>query len=129
MKKSALFFSLLLFTGFISASIVWAKASYNVKVPLPGASKANLKLQVNTLPSVYTSATIKVPKCNKFFVSDTAIVKQPYDLIREDDRFVSGFWEEQWAVKACGQTVYVPIVFIIEPEGTTFVIENSKVHF
>jgi hypothetical protein len=92
MKKFTLFFSLLLVTGLISANIVWAKTSYNVKVPLPGASKANLKLQVNTLPSVYTAAAIKVPNCKKFSVTDTAIIKQPYDLIKENDRFVSGFW-------------------------------------
>ncbi len=113
----------------LSAGIVLAKTTYNVKVPLPGVSKANVQLQTDAILSVYTAASIKVPNCNKFSIYDTAILKQPHDLIKKDGKLVSGFWEEQWAVKACGQNVYVPIEFIIEPDGTTFVIENSKVHF
>ena len=128
MKKFVFIFCFLL--GIIlSAGIVLAKTTYNMRVPLPGASKASTKLQTDALLSVYTAASIKAPNCNKFSIYDTAILRQPYDLIKKDDKFVSGFWEEQWAVRACGQNVYVPIEFIIEPEGTTFVIENSKVHF
>ena len=128
MKKFAFIFCLFL-SSILSVGIVLAKTSYNIKVPLPGTSKANTKLQADALIPVYTAAAVKVPNCNKFSIYDTAIIKQPYDLIKQDGKFVSGFWEEQWAVRACGQNVYVPIEFIIEPDETTFVIENSKIHF
>ncbi len=125
--KKILLFSLL--CSLVVSSSVSAKITYNARVPLPGASKANLKLQADTLMPVYTAAGIKVPKCTKLSIYDTAILKQPHDMVMEDGKYVSGSWSEQWAVKACGQNVYVPIEFVLDKDGATYLIDNSKVHF
>lgn len=108
---------------------VLAKSTYSYKLPLPGATKANVKLQGDTLLPVYTSASIKMPYCNKFSIYDTAVLKQPKNLVKENDQYVSGNWTEQWAVKGCGQNVYVPVNFVIDKSGTSYFIDNSKVHF
>ena len=118
---------LLLFV--MSVGMVYAKVTYNVKLPLNGVTKANIKLQGDTLMPVYTAASIKVPSCNKLSITDTAILKQPHDLIKKGDKYVSGSWTELWTVKACGQNVYVPVEFVLDSEGTTYMIDNSKVHF
>ena len=125
MKKILLVFLFL----FIFSPLALAKINYDVKLPLKGATKANLKLQSDTLMAVYTSASIKMPYCNKLSIYDTAIIKQPKNLKKEGDKYVSGNWTEQWAVKACGQNVYVPVNFVIDENGASYFIENSKVHF
>lgn len=125
MKKLLMVFLFLL----VFSPFALAKINYDMKLPLRGATKANSKLQADTLMAVYTAASIKMPYCSKFSIYDTAIIKQPKDLKKENGNYISGSWTEQWAVKACGQNVYVPINFVIDESGTSYVIENSKVHF
>ena len=113
----------------LSAIAAFAKVSYNIKLPLAGVTHANTKLQGDILMPVYTAASIKVPSCNKLSIVDTAILKQPHNLVKDGDNYVAGSWSEQWTVRACGQNVYIPIDFLIDETGTTYVIENNKVHF
>ena len=120
---------LVLMLLFLFAPSVCAKINYDTKLPLRGTTKANAKLQADTMFAVYTAASVKMPYCSKFSITDTAILKQPKNLVKEGDMYVSGNWTEQWAVKACGQNVYVPINFVIDKSGTSYFIENNKVHF
>lgn len=124
MKK---IFCLLIILSF--GSCAWCKTSYNYKLPLPGATKADAKLQGDTLLPVYTSASVKLPKCEKMSVIDTAILKQPYNTKFENGKYIEGVWKEQWTVKGCGQNVYIPVNFIIEKSGTTYMINQKEVHF
>ena len=124
MKK---FFMLFLFLCL--GCSVFAKTTYNYKLPLPGATKANVKLQGDTLLPVYTSAAAKMPNCTKMSVIDTAILKQPYNTKIENGKYVDGIWKEQWTVKGCGQNIYVPINFVIDKSGTTYMIDQKEVHF
>ena len=124
MKK---FFVLSLVLSF--GCCVWAKSSYNYKLPLPGATKADVKLQGDTLLPVYTSATSKMPNCAKMSVIDTAVLKQPYNTKMENGKYIEGTWKEQWTIKGCGQNVYVPVNFIIDKSGTTYTINQKDVHF
>lgn len=124
MKK---FFVLIAVLSF--GSSVFAKSTYNYKLPLPGATKANAKLQGDTLLPVYTSATSKMPNCGKLSIVDTAVLKQPYNTKSENGKIIEATWKEQWTVKGCGQNVYVPVNFIMENGGTTYMINQKDVHF
>ena len=115
MKNLLLVFLFLL----VVTPFAFAKINYDTKLPLRGATKANAKLQSDTLMAVYTAASVKMPYCNKFIISDTAIIKQPRD----------NSWTEQWTVRGCGQNVYVPVEFVLDETGATYIINNSKVHF
>ena len=119
----------ILLTIFLSGCSVLAKTSYNYNLPLAGATKADTKLQGDTLLPVYTSASSKIPNCAKMSVIDTAILKQPYNTKLENGKYVEGTWKEQWTVKGCGQNVYVPVNFIIDKSGTTYMINQKDVHF
>jgi len=118
---------LLVVVFILSISVTYAKAFYNGKLPLPGASRADINLQSDTFMDVYSAASLKVTDCSKFAIIDTAILKQPHEVEKNGSKFKA--WSEQWTVKACGQKVFVPIEFLTKESDTTHVIENSRVHF
>lgn len=116
-------FCSLLFIG--TSALAKPELSYNL--PLPGGTLGNEKLQYDTLMPVYTMAQIKVQDCGKFYVSNTKVTKQPYDLKTENGAYVDGKWEELWTVSACGKKVYVPVRFILDRTGATWAIGEKNV--
>lgn len=114
-----IFISLLLFTAILPAATA---DEFGTKVPLNGATLANTKLQYDTLMPVYSAVGIRVRSCKDMHVTDTFVKKQPYNLKMENGQYTQGQWEEIWRVNACGKVADVPIKFVIDPTGTSYMI-------
>lgn len=96
-------------------------------LPLPGGTLGNVKLQADTLVPVYASASQLVKNCKDLSISNTKVTKQPYNLKTQNGSYTAGRWEELWTVDACGEKVDVPIEFILDPTGATYVITQNEV--
>lgn len=104
-------------------------ASINgTKVPLPGKTIANTKLQVDTLMPAQLAASILVKNCGKFTVTDTVVIQQPKDLVVKNNMYVGGNWREKWTINACGTNVYIPITFVMNNTGTSYIINQKEVY-
>ena len=101
--------------------------SYNTNVPLPGESVANQKLQYDTLMSVYMAVGTQVANCENMKVVNTKVTKQPYNLKYRGQQVVGGLWEELWSVNACSKIYDVPIKFILDETGASYVISPQNV--
>lgn len=113
--KKILISMLVLFGGVVFAQ----EPKINTKLPLPGATLCNTKLQYDTLIPAYTAANLKVGNCNNLSITNTKVLKQPSN----------GNWKEEWVINACGKQVYVPITFILDSRGATYMISPKDVHF
>lgn len=78
-----------------------------------------MKLQYDTLIPVYSAANLKTENCNNFSIINTKVLKQPSN----------GNWKEEWVVNVCGKNVYVPITFIFDNYGATYMISPKEIHF
>lgn len=103
---------------FLSLSAVVFAYDYNISLPLPGKSIADIKLQQNTLFTAYMFGhRIAVPECEKFDIIDTQVSKAK----------VGNKWQEVWTLKACSKTALIPINFELKPEGATYAIDPMGV--
>ena len=116
-KVFILFISLI-----ITAGITYARG-FDFNFPLHGDSIASDDLQFKILKKIYKNAASNYPACFDIKISDTQIVHYPYDVIKKDGKFVSGYWKEIWTVKACDEFYQVPITFYIRKKGTYFDID------
>lgn len=114
MKK--ILISLLLLVG---VGVSGQEPKINTKLPIPGATLANMKLQYDTLIPVYRVASLKVANCNNLSVINSKVLKQPSN----------NNWKEEWVVNACGKNVFVPIIFTLDTYGATYMISPKDVHF
>ena len=121
-KLFILLFSLSFFIGYS----VFAQ-DYNISLPLPGTSAANTKLQYDTLQPVYMAVGTKASNCDHMKVIDTKVTKQPYNLKYRGQQVVGGLWEELWSVNACSKIYDVPIKFILDDTGASYVISPKNV--
>lgn len=103
-------------------------SSNGPKVPLPGKTIANTKLQVDTLMPAQLAASTVVKNCGKFTVTDTVVIQQPKDLVVENNMYVGGNWREKWTINACGTNVYIPITFVMDNTGTSYIINQKEVY-
>ncbi|MCL2473867.1 MAG: hypothetical protein FWF23_03055 [Alphaproteobacteria bacterium] len=108
--------------GFVFAFVlIFTPKAYadDFKVPLPGKTQADARLQFDTLKNVYVSVGVLERDCNNFSVINTELVQELQE----------GSWKEEWTVNACGTNVYVPITFIASKAGgTTFLINLRAIH-
>lgn len=112
---------------FLAGTAVIAKPEFSYKLPLPGETMGNQKLQYDTLMPVYVMANSKVKDCQNFSISNTKVTRKPYNLKTKNGAYIAGEWEELWTVKACSKNVDVPIKFILDPSGATYVISDECV--
>ena len=97
MKKGLLM--LIAAAAFTTAAFAY---DYDTKVPVPGKTLADGKLQADMLFPVYAyGLRIAAPDCQTFSITDTNITKPKNN----------GSWEEIWTVKACTRTARIPIKF------------------
>ncbi len=112
MKKGLL----MLFAAAITTSVL--AYSYDTKVPVPGKTLADGKLQSEMLFPVYAyGLRIAAPDCQEYAITDTVVSKAKEN----------GNWEEIWTVKACTRTARIPIKFTITESGTDFAIDPMGV--
>ena len=125
MKKFIALNILLLAIFISSASTVFA---YSNRVPLIGTTIADKSLQKKTLMAAYLAVGTAMPtSCKKMSVLDTKVTKEPYDLEYQDEKKIAGKWEEIWTINACQQEYDVPIEFIIDKTGTSYIIYPKNV--
>ena len=112
MKKGLL---LLLAAAFVLPAFAY---NYDTKVPVPGKTLADGKLQSEMLFPVYAyGLRVAAPDCKDFAITNTEVTK-PRD---------GGAWEEIWTVKACTRTARIPIKFTTTEQGTDFAIDPMGV--
>lgn len=100
----------------------------DIKLPLPGQTLANVKLQSDTLIPVYVSASrFAMKSCDAMSITDTKVTKKPHNLKSQNGTYIAGEWEERWTVFACGSKIYVPVKFILDSTGATYVIHPDKI--
>ncbi len=130
MKIKLLLVSIVLLLG-MSCLVASAKKIAAQEFPLPGETIANIKLQYDTYMPVTVVANSKVKGCqpSKIRVINSKVTKEPYNLKEENGVYVSGQWLEEWTVNACGKTVYIPVKFVLDASGATYVISGSEAHF
>ena len=112
---------------FILALQVQAKPKLGTKLPLPGKSLANIKLQADTLLAAYTSAATKNKGCEDMNIVNTHVLMPPKDIKMQNGKYVSGYWVEGWDINCCGTMTYVPIKFILDETGANYSINQSLV--
>ncbi len=117
--------SVSVFVLLVLGNAVIAKPEFSYKLPLPGGTLGNTKLQYDTLMPVYLVAESKVPNCPQYSVTDTKVLKEPYGLKRKNGAYVDGKWEEIWTVSACNKEVHVPIQYILNQTGTTWAVSEK----
>lgn len=112
---------------FLIVFVMFATVSYargfDFNLPLHGDSIASDKLQFKILKKIYKNAAQNYPACTNFNISDTQIVHYPYDVVKKDGKFISGYWKEIWTVDACDTFYQIPLTFYIRKKGTDFVID------
>lgn len=92
--------------------------SYDTKVPVPGKTLADGRLQSEMLFPIYAyGLRVASPECKDFAITDTEITKQKEN----------GNWEEVWTVKACERTARIPVKFTTTESGTDFAIDPMGV--
>jgi hypothetical protein len=77
---------------------------------------------------VYAVCGALVKNCRNLSVINTEVFQSPADLVIKSGKPVSGNWKEKWTVNACGVAVYVPITFIIDSTGVTYVIKQNEIY-
>lgn len=122
-----LFKSLAVVVLLLVGSVAIAQPEFSYKLPLPGGSLGNTQLQYDTLMPVYVIAKSKIPNCPRYSVTDTKVIKEPYELKTKNGAYVDGKWDELWTISACNKNIYVPIKFILDANGTTWSISESEV--
>ena len=112
MKKGLL---VLVATALTTAAFAY---SYDTKVPVPGKTLADGRLQSEMLFPVYAyGLRIAAQDCHEFAITNTEVSKQKEN----------GNWEEIWTVKACTRTARIPIRFSTTENGTDFAIDPMGV--
>lgn len=122
MKKILIVLFIMLFCG-----QVFAQPKLGTKLPLPGKSLADVKLQGDTLLSAYTVAASKNKGCEVMNIVNTHVLIPPKDLKMENGKYISGSWVEGWDINCCGRMTYVPIQFILDKTGTSYSIKPDLV--
>ncbi|MBQ8459143.1 hypothetical protein IJ541_03455 [bacterium] len=102
-------------------------ANYNTRTPLPGNTLANRKLQYDTIMPVYMATGTKLKNCETMSIINTKVTRQPYNLKMQGGQYTQGQWEELWTVNACGKTADVPIKFILDSTGATYMISPNNI--
>ncbi len=100
---------------------------YDTSLPLPGESVANKKLQYDTLRPVYMAVGTKAANCKNMKIVNTKVTKQPYNLKYRGQQVVGGLWEELWSVNACSKIYDVPIKFILDETGATYMVSPKNI--
>lgn len=118
-------FILVIGLSFISGICSFAQNYGNYS--LPGNSVANTKLQQDTLGTVFMAVATKEKDCKNMRVTNTKVTKQPYDLKYKGQQIVGGYWDEIWTVNACSKTYDVPIKFILDETGASYVISPKNI--
>lgn len=129
MKKIVLLITFIVILAF-SVSIGYTKTNnHSVKFPLPGESIANIKLQYDSYTSVIVAASTYAAKnCKYIYVVDTKVIKPPKKTKKKQGKLVGGEWTEEWTVKAGSKLIYVPIVFVLDERGATYIVSIEEVH-
>lgn len=122
MKKFLIILSVMLLCG-----QVFAKPKLGTKLPLPGKSLANVKLQADTLLAAYSVASVKNKGCEEMNILDTHVLIPPKDVKMQGGKYVSGYWVEGWDINCCGKMTYVPIKFTLDKTGASYSIKPNLV--
>lgn len=86
--------------------------------PIKGGTLSNIILQKDTAPSVLSAVAFVNRNCNNRQITNSKVLKQPNN----------NMWQEEWTVNACNINYYVPITFIIDATGATFLINPKNIH-
>lgn len=99
-----------------------------VRLPLQGETISDPRVQGPIIGSIFSKVAHAKRKCNDLSLTGTKLVQKPTNVAyNKYGRQISGTWQEEWTVNACGQNFIVPIDFELSRSGTRYVINNIKV--
>lgn len=124
MRKIFVFLFILFF-----AQQVYAQPQFNSKLPVPGKTIADVQLQKDTLVAAYAAAAVFVKNSNYISVVNTKVTQSPRNLKKKNGKIIGGDWGELWTIACDEKKVDVPIIFILDETGCSYVINNSGVKF
>lgn len=95
---------------------------YDMTVPVTGDCIADDKLQFLVTDDIYKKLSKKFPDCFDYSITDTQIIKYPYDTRQKNGRYIKGYWDELWTVNACGAKVQIPVSFELTTKDAVFYV-------
>ncbi len=98
---------------------------YDMKLPVEGNSIANDAMQFDIMKNLYKELSFKYPACYNYSISNTQVVRFPYDAKMKNGKYIKGFWNELWTIDVCNQKIQVPISYSINKGSATYKIEKD----
>lgn len=100
--------------------ICFSMEYFGASIPVSGETAVEAKWQPEILSVVYSRAAKVTNNCNKILFKDTKFLSHKGAVVRNGNgEVISGVWQEEWIVNACGQEVSVPVKFDQRQSGTT----------
>ena len=122
MKKSVLVVTILL-----SCLPCFAATYLGVKLPVQGETISDPRVQSSVISYVYTKVARANKGCRELSLIDTKLVQKPTNVTyNKYGRQISGSWQEEWTVDACGQKVTIPVNFELSRAGTRYIVNDIK---
>ncbi|HYE48870.1 MAG TPA: hypothetical protein VEB20_04720 [Azospirillaceae bacterium] len=86
---------------------------------IPGSTIADIRLQRDTITHVYLAALAARPDCDDKIMSDTRFEGFAEGPVPKGAQIKP--WAETWTVRACGEDIKVPVMFVPDATGTQIV--------
>lgn len=97
------------------------------KIPVLGGTISDKRVQGSVLSFVYSKVAKANKGCRKLQLVDTKVSKKPVNVLYDKyGKQISGEWQEEWTVDACGVKYVAPIDFEVHRSGTRYLVNDVK---
>lgn len=98
-----------------------------VKIPVLGGTISDKRVQSSIISYAYNKVARASKGCHELHLVDTKVVNKPSNVkYNKYGKQISGNWQEEWTVNACGQKYIVPVDFQLTTAGTRYVVKDVK---
>lgn len=98
-----------------------------VKIPIQGETLSDTRVQNSVVSYVYAKVARANKGCRELNLASTKVVEKPTNVAyNKYGKQISGNWQEEWTVNACGQPVIVPVDFQVTRAGTRYIVNDIK---
>lgn len=98
-----------------------------VKIPVLGETISDKRVQSSIISYTYNKVARQSRGCRELNLVDTKVVKEPTNVrYNKYGKQISGNWQEEWTVNACGRNFVVPVDFQLTTAGTRYIVKDVK---